>query len=213
MMTKKSLNITSIILYVITLVLLWIDGTYKMIGKSVYGTYRGSTSVSFIDAAVDSSTIDTPIFPMGWIFVVLVLFSLIVLFFEVLEKKKFNKIISIVLSALSLVVFLIISSYISSKSGGSYEYNGDLRRSHLEMGILFYVNIVLLLITTVFNIVKNSIKEKNTNNINFNINKNNQPNIIPSSEADEIKKYKDLLDNNAITQEEFDEKKKQLLNL
>ena len=33
------------------------------------------------------------------------------------------------------------------------------------------------------------------------------------SNADELKKYKDLLDNGTITQEEFDQKKKQLLGL
>ena len=37
--------------------------------------------------------------------------------------------------------------------------------------------------------------------------------IVETSSADEIKKYKDLLDSGIITQEEFDEKKKQLLNL
>lgn len=37
--------------------------------------------------------------------------------------------------------------------------------------------------------------------------------IVQSDEADLLKKYKDLLDNNIITQEEFDAKKKQLLNL
>ena len=36
---------------------------------------------------------------------------------------------------------------------------------------------------------------------------------IPLSNADEIKKYKDLLDSGVITQEEFDAKKKQLLGL
>ena len=35
----------------------------------------------------------------------------------------------------------------------------------------------------------------------------------PTSNADELKKYKDLLDNGIITQEEFDAKKKQLLGL
>lgn len=35
----------------------------------------------------------------------------------------------------------------------------------------------------------------------------------PASSADEIKKFKDLLDSGAITQEEFDAKKKQLLGL
>lgn len=33
-------------------------------------------------------------------------------------------------------------------------------------------------------------------------------NIISTSNADELKKYKDLLDSGVITQEEFDEKKK-----
>ena len=36
---------------------------------------------------------------------------------------------------------------------------------------------------------------------------------IPQSNADELKKYKDLLDSGVITQEEFDQKKKQLLGL
>lgn len=36
---------------------------------------------------------------------------------------------------------------------------------------------------------------------------------IPQSNAEELKKYKDLLDNGIITQEEFDQKKKQLLSL
>lgn len=36
---------------------------------------------------------------------------------------------------------------------------------------------------------------------------------IPQSSADELKKYKDLLDSGVITQKEFDEKKRQLLGL
>jgi predicted Zn-dependent peptidase len=38
-------------------------------------------------------------------------------------------------------------------------------------------------------------------------------NIQETSNADELKKYKDLLDSRIITQEEFDAKKKQLLGL
>ena len=36
---------------------------------------------------------------------------------------------------------------------------------------------------------------------------------IPQSNADELKKYKELLDSGVISQEEFDAKKKQLLGL
>ena len=43
-------------------------------------------------------------------------------------------------------------------------------------------------------------------------NKNNNV-TIPQSSADELKKYKELLDSGILTQEEFDAKKKQLLGL
>lgn len=43
--------------------------------------------------------------------------------------------------------------------------------------------------------------------------KKNTETIIHDSNADELKKYKDLLDEGIITQEEFDAKKKQLLGL
>ena len=44
---------------------------------------------------------------------------------------------------------------------------------------------------------------------------NSQPQTIEvkSDEADQLKKFKDLLDSGVITQEEFDQKKKQLLGL
>lgn len=38
-------------------------------------------------------------------------------------------------------------------------------------------------------------------------------NIQETTNADELKKYKDLLDSGAITQEEFENKKKELLGL
>jgi len=39
------------------------------------------------------------------------------------------------------------------------------------------------------------------------------PTVIVKSDADELKKFKDLLDQGVITEEEFQEKKKKLLNL
>ena len=42
---------------------------------------------------------------------------------------------------------------------------------------------------------------------------NNVQSNIATSNADELKKYKELLDEGIISQEEFDAKKKQLLNL
>jgi hypothetical protein len=62
----------------------------------------------------------------------------------------------------------------------------------------------------VFNVISNVLLERQEN-------KNNELSFAkhdaPQSEADELKKYKDLLDSGIITQEEFDAKKKQLLGL
>lgn len=49
--------------------------------------------------------------------------------------------------------------------------------------------------------------------INLYKNQKNNSSANISSNADELKKFKELLDNGTITQEEFNEKKKQLLNL
>lgn len=62
--------------------------------------------------------------------------------------------------------------------------------------------------TVVMKIFKQG-EEEESNNVVENI---QQP-VVQTSVADEIKKYKELLDIGAITQEEFDGKKKQLLGL
>lgn len=68
--------------------------------------------------------------------------------------------------------------------------------------------IICLIIISVLAILKRTSfvipKEDNTSQ---------QVIIQETSTADELKKYKDLLDSGVITQEEFDEKKKQLLSL
>lgn len=51
------------------------------------------------------------------------------------------------------------------------------------------------------------------NNINNNIFNNRNTNLVNVSVTDEIKKYKELLDAGAITEEEYNIKKKELLNL
>ena len=55
----------------------------------------------------------------------------------------------------------------------------------------------------------NQICTSNGSNVNRNISNNN----VNVGAADELKKYKELLDDGAITKEEYDAKKKQLLGL
>ena len=61
----------------------------------------------------------------------------------------------------------------------------------------------------------NNIAEKIANYLNTTINESKSIKTSPTNDspADEIRKLKTLLDENIITQEEFDAKKKQLLGL
>lgn len=212
---KKLFSLSEVIIHIVLFVLLWTNGIYKTVSKSVFGNYRGGGNVSFVNCSINSSTIDRPIPPVGWIFILLLIVSCIILLLEIFRTKtiKYSAIIPI----LMLIAFVAISAYVDCKSGGSYKYKGDIRRMHLEMGTLFYVEIALLLIDIALNISKRFIANSQTTNDVLNVLKpdkiENCSAVCNKSNADELKKYKDLLDGGIITQEEFDEKKKQLLGL
>ena len=212
-MEKKRFNIAEIIIYIIVLVLCWVDGTYNNIARSMQGSFSSSTSLSFVDCSIDCLTMDDIIFPVGWIFIALVLITLVMFFMETLQIKKVKKEILLALPIISLIAFLAISAYVDSLSGGSFWYNGDLRRSHLEMGILFYIEVILLLICFAFAVLSNFPKSKVLMRFRakgLTVKRDSAENGVRLETADELKELKDLLDAGVITQEEFETKKKQL---
>lgn len=212
-MEKKRFNIAEIIIYIIVLVLCWIDGTYNNIARSMQGSFSSSTSLSFVDCSIDCLTMDDIIFPVGWIFIALVLITLVMFFMETLQIKKVKKEILVALPIISLIAFLAISAYVDSLSGGSFWYNGDLRRSHLEMGILFYIEVILLLICFAFSVLSNFPNSKVLMRFrakDLTVKRDSAENGVRLETADELKELKDLLDAGVITQEEFETKKKQL---
>ncbi len=212
-MEKKRFNIAEIIIYIIVLVLCWVDGTYNNIARSMQGSFSSSTSLSFVDCSIDCLTMDDIIFPVGWIFIALVLITLVMFFMETLQIKKVKKEILLALPIISLIAFLAISAYVDSLSGGSFWYNGDLRRSHLEMGILFYIEVILLLICFAFSVLSNFPNSKVLMRFRakgLTVKRDSAENGVRLETADELKELKDLLDAGVITQEEFETKKKQL---
>lgn len=212
-MEKKRFNIAEIIIYIIVLVLCWVDGTYNNIARSMQGSFSSSTSLSFVDCSIDCLTMDDIIFPVGWIFIALVLITPVMFFMETLQIKKVKKEILVALPIISLIAFLAISAYVDSLSGGSFWYNGDLRRSHLEMGILFYIEVILLLICFAFSVLSNFPNSKVLMRFRakgLTVKRDSAENGVRLETADELKELKDLLDAGVITQEEFETKKKQL---
>lgn len=90
----------------------------------------------------------------------------------------------------------------------------------MTTGAVFGI-IVIDTIKKTFNVGVNKIVAKNINNVIHDVllslkedkKASANTNVLTASSADEILKYKDLLDMGAITQDEFDEKKRQLLGL
>ena len=112
---------------------------------------------------------------------------------RVIGKANFGKRVDLPLSQISAVALGNFSSITVATSSGRINFWCLKNRNE------------------VFNELSNSLKIfQNQNNNYSNSEKNN---IQQSSSADELKKFKDLLDTGVITQEEFDAKKKQLLGL
>lgn len=103
---------------------------------------------------------------------------------------------------------LLNETIILTKYWNSYDFN---RRESLKRefanGLHLRGNIVVdnIAPATIVNAASNSITEE--------IIKPDSPPSIPSSDVDEIRKYKELLDEGAITQEEYDKKKKKILKI
>lgn len=83
-------------------------------------------------------------------------------------------------------------------------YGSDYKKYDLEWG--FFIECALLITVIVLNILITRGKFKNTKVI--------KAKSVPSiSNADELRKYKELFDNGVINQEEYDTKKKEILKL
>lgn len=148
-----------------------------------------------------------------WVFcialIIMIVYCFAELFFE--EKLKGNNIVAktaIVVPVFSFVVGLIMI-IIANNFSKEFTYQGQERHVNVSATVLAYVELVILIIIPLMEFYKQFKCV-------------DQPQHIPlptvnqettQSRAEELKKYKDLLDMGAITEAEFETKKKQLLDL
>ena len=110
---------------------------------------------------------------------------------RVYGKAAFGKRVDLPLDSVSAIAVGMLQGIAVATSSGKIQFFGFENRDKLHKEISKLL-------------VNRQGKEKNVTTIKQE---------IPQSNADELKKYKDLLDSGIITQEEFDAKKKQLLGL
>ena len=203
-MTKRKLSVVALLLQVVSIFLLFVNGTFVWYCHNMYENIS-ITQHSFnwlIDTQFDKEILVS--FLVGLILVNIVK-ELITLF---KEREFLNKKYICFLPTLPLILFLVIGVWGDSYSN-SFDYYGEVRYTSVGLGMIFYVEIVLLLSCVIIELLKHYVRMPYSCDINTS--KKSQNGF--SSNADELKKYKDLLDSGAITQEEFDAKKKQILGL
>lgn len=115
-----------------------------------------------------------------------------------------NSLVAAVIPLVEFVVFIVYALV---------EFNGTVREDHVtEGGGVYYGLCILCAVLGAFSVLSYLKIKKN----GFVVSAENKPEkqeSTPLSNADELKKYKELLDMGAITQSEYDEKKKQLLDM
>ena len=141
--------------------------------------------------------------------VIMIVYCLAELFFE--EKIESNNIVAkaaIVVPIFSFVVGLIMI-IIANDFFKEYTYQGQVRHVNVSATVIAYVEVAILVIIPLIEFYKQFKCV-------------DQPQHIPSTivyqettqnSTEELKKYKELLDMGAITEAEFEAKKKQLLDL
>ena len=214
---KKKLNIIQLAISIIILILLFVPimfekGKYNIIS---YGMSKSEyfTDSSFVGIIEDASfmKMSTAIILFGCLFIFLIIMSIAGCVVSLISSdvstvsKFFNRKITMILTCLMplvLIVFMILPQI--------HANNGDwfFKFYYSATPIVGYWLVVILSIAVVIiDVYKRSPKVANAPvAVKTNV-------IQVNSNADELKKYKDLLDSGIISQEEFEAKKKQLLGL
>ena len=134
-------------------------------------------------------------------------------------KKRSLNIMSVVCAARAFVYILVSSIYFSENFDfyGRATESGNYYYVFNHFGVNFYIELLLhiaMIAIPVLDVIgKPVLKKPYKHPVPVNINNDGASKAFGRSNADELKKYKELLDAGIITQEEFDAKKKQLLGL
>ena len=198
MSKKKIFNIIELILQIFAIILLFVDGAYNC-------KYDKHT-FSFVSGAIESTESGS----LWWIILVLSLFAIntVLCIASIIKNKSdIDSLWHISIPILCFPLFFIGTPVTYNHSCIIINDRLQIFDISCEPELLTALRVTIILIIFV-SFIKRSVVPKTKNTPQEIIN-----NIQEASHADELKKFKELLDNGVITQEEFDAKKKQLLGL
>ena len=154
------------------------------------------------------------IFAYGMLLLCVVALVLFVIQF-ISKGNKRNMAVAIVPPIIQFVLLggftLLMGNYFNEFDGFRYNnWGGNYYKDILEPGLFFYFFLIALVVLIVISVIGYVLAKKR--GIIDNAPLKPVQDTTPSS-ADELKKYHELAESGAITQEEYEAKKKQLLGL
>lgn len=187
---KKKLTLAMIIITIIEAVCMFIPGVIKVDAyhtdenQNIFFGFKGSGSgaAKFL----------------SWVVILLLIALFASLVSAFLEKTRLSAWLPLA-SFISLLLLIFVCNRLEWVTGSGW----TVEENSVHAGSLFYVVIILAAILTVLSFVAKSAKLDDA--------PAKKVPVGQTSKADEIKKYKDLLDSGIITQEEFEAKKSELL--
>ena len=208
--------ILATVLSTLICILLFIDGFFRY----SFRTYGRITGEMTIDKYSDSFSHLTSFTKLGFLFPAIIIFASVVII--IASWLKIKRGIKPICSVVAIIVLII--GIFMGKTDFYLAYSDtytSIWREFSSVGILFYTELVLMLALLVVGFLQDLKKEKTNMATTKEAMIKNQATasrettavIQVASPAEEIKKYKELLDSGIISQDEFDAKKTQLLGL
>ena len=204
-MTKRNCNLVALFSQILSLLFLLVLRIYnyeKWVPTVLGYDVDYTRPYSFLRINIEGYTNSV------WLYIILAIMgiNIIILFLHLFDSShKKMSMISSFPSFVSLALMIAFTCAIFQ-----FHYSGTWNKYRFVPGGLFYVEALLIIATTVFSLMAYIKSCKESDNA---VNTIPSTSITSTSSAEELKKYKELLDTGVITQEEFDAKKKQLLDL
>lgn len=152
-MTKRNLSIVAFIVQIVSAFLLYVDGTFIWYCHNLYENI--SQDQHSFDWLIDTQ------FDKGFLVLLMLLLILlnigvsIISFFK--DVEFLNKKSIIILPAITILTYIILCMYGNSYST-TFEYYGEIRYGSAGLGMMFYVELVLLVVNLIIECAKQYMK-------------------------------------------------------
>lgn len=187
-MKKRIFNVIEVVVLLIAFASLFSGGAFSC---------ENCHSFSYMELSMDT------ILPIGLIISAFILATVILCLVSIVKNNKSKDSFWHVSLPILTMAALWLGGMVMT---GAHECTMNI--DFVQAKQTFWIIMLWMFVACILSFIKRSVVPKLEKEAPQVIN-----NIQETSNADELKKYKDLLDSGIITQEEFDEKKKQLLGL